>query len=445
MLGKDSDRHGRRRGLCALAPFAVSLIFYGTDPLSASEVSIEEVLHKAFSSSFVIGSAIATLQAEKARLDQALSERSFDVSLKSRYQGVHTRDGNASTDKVTGQLFVEATQSLYDDGRVSARISEAEARVAAAVARVQLAEQQLLMSAMETYIRILEGERLLELAEANRRTLESELTAARNRFELGAGTRTSVAQAESRLAEAESVVAQRVGELEVSRSRYQTAVGEPPPEILVEIAVLPDLPTSLSMAQETADREHPELVAARADQHVAEHALRRVSALEPGQGLSVFGSAGATYDSGRGNPQRGIRRMRPELSAGVVFSVPLYDGGGKEAQKFEAEQIIASRRFATARLEAAIREEVVSAWESLILAESVIESGMTRTDAAALALEGVRRAAQGGQASTLDVLDGERELLNAETGLVQANFSRLIAAFRLRAAVGSLTLEGLGL
>ena len=435
----------RRHGLCALAQIVTALFFFGTSPLQASELSFEEVLRKAFSSSFVIGSAVATLQAEKARLDQALSERSFGVNLNSRYQGVHIRDGNASTDKVTAQLFVEATQSLYDEGRVAARISEAEARVAAAVARVQLAEQQLLMSAMETYIRLLEGDRLLQLAEANRRTLQSELTAARNRFELGSGTRTSVAQAESRLAEAESVVAQRVGELEVSRSRYQTAVGEPPPNRLLEIVALPDIPNSLAVAQETAIREHPELVAARADELAAEQALRRASALEPGQGLRVFGSAGATYDSGRGDPQRGTRRMRPELQAGVVFSVPLYDGGGKEARKMEAEQTIALRSAATARSEAAIREEVVSAWESLLLAESVIESGMTRTDAATLALEGVRRAAQGGQASTLDVLDAERELLNAETGLVQAEYSRLIAAFRLRAAVGSLSLEGLGL
>ena len=434
----------RLRARWALVPVWSVLAVFALGAPTVPAFDIEAVLQQAFASSSFMRSAAVSLQAEGTRLAQALAERGVSISLNSRYQGVHIRDGSGSTDKATGSLFVEATQSLFDDGRVEARIAEAGSRIAAAAARLKLAEQQLLLGAVDSYIRILEGERLLELATASRRTLESELAAARDRFELGSGTRTAVAQAESRLAQADTALAQRVGELEVARSRYETAIGAPPPAELAPLIGLPDLPNSLVEALEAARQDHPELRALRADVQVAEHARRRIEALQAGEGLRVFGSAGATHDSDRGR-QPGVRRTRPEMSAGLVFSVPLFDGGAKASRVLEAELMVEARRAQVQTSEAAIREEAVSAWESLILAESAMDSGRTRSEAAALALEGIRRAAQGGQASTLDILDGERELLDADTALVQAVYARQVAAFRLRAGIGSLSLEALGL
>ena len=428
--------------LLALAVVALGLTVPAASPSRAA--GLGDVLRQAVSSSPTIRSAVARLEAEEARLVQAEAERGFSVRLNSRFQGVHIRDSGASTEKLTGSVFIEASRNIYDDGRVLARISEAEARVRAAAARVRLAEQQLLLAAVDAYIRLLEGERLLALAMASRRTLESELSAAKNRFELGSGTRTAVAQAESRLAEAETGYARRAGELEIARSRFETAIGAPPPADLPQLTGLPELPRTLPGAITLANDEHPELRALRADVEALEHARRRIGAMQAGDGLSIVGSAGATHDSARTGPP-GPSRMRPEFSAGIVFSVPLYDGGAKSARILESQLLVDARRADLIGSEGAVREETVSAWESRILAESTIDSGKTRTDAATIALEGVRRAAQGGQATTLDILDAERELLDAETGLVQAEFARLVAAYRLRAAVGSLTLEALGL
>ena len=428
--------------LLALAVVTFGLAVPAASPSRAA--GIGDVLRQAVSSSPTIRSAVARLEAEEARLGQAQAESGFSVRLNSRVQGVHIRDSGASTEKLTGSLFIEASRNIYDDGRVLARISEAEARVRAAAARVRLAEQRLLLAGVDAYIRLLEGERLLALAMASRRTLESELSAARNRFELGSGTRTAVAQAESRLAEAETGYARRVGELEIARSRYETAIGAPPPADLPQLTGLPELPGTLPGAIRLANDEHPELRSLRADVEALEHASRRIGAMQAGDGLSFFGSAGATHDSARTGPP-GPSRMRPEFSAGIVFSVPLYDGGAKSARILESRLLVDARRADLIGSEGAVREETVSAWESLILAESTIDSGKTRTDAATIALEGVRRAAQGGQATTLDILDAERELLDAETNLVQAEFARLVAAYRLRAAVGSLSLEALGL
>ena len=418
------------------APLAAVLLLAG--PAPASELG--DVLRQAFETSAAIRAAEFDLAAEHQRRYQAEAGTSHTITLNSRALGTHIRDqGIGSTDKVSGSVFFEVSRTMFDAGRVAASLSEADARIVVAASRLRQVEQDVLRGAVDAYIAILEGQRLLALARANRLTLASEADAARNRFDLGSGTRTEVALADARLAESDTALSRRVGELEIARSRYETAIGTPPPMVLPELLDLPELPASLPEALEMAARDHPELHVRRATVVVAEQARQRLSALDPGEGLRIFGSVGATHDSLRQRRQ-GMRRTRPEISAGLGYTVSLYDGGGKAARVEEADRRVDIRNAELRTAEARLRDTVVAAWETLQIAESTIKSGHTRIMATGIALEGTRRAAQGGQASTLDVLDGERELLDAETAVVRAEYSRLAAAFSLRAAIGSLNL-----
>ena len=60
-------------------------------------------------------------------------------------------------------------------------------------------------------------------------------------------------------------------------------------------------------------------------------------------------------------------------------------------------------------------------------------------------LQGVIQERDVGQQTTLDVLNAQAEVTSAREGLIQAQTSRVIAAFALIAATGRLTAEDLGL
>ena len=60
-------------------------------------------------------------------------------------------------------------------------------------------------------------------------------------------------------------------------------------------------------------------------------------------------------------------------------------------------------------------------------------------------LDGVRQEALVGSRTVLDVLDAEAELFRVEVALLRAQAQRVLAAYRLRAAMGQLTAEGLAL
>jgi len=65
--------------------------------------------------------------------------------------------------------------------------------------------------------------------------------------------------------------------------------------------------------------------------------------------------------------------------------------------------------------------------------------------AAELALDGVRQEYRAGSRTTLDVLDAEAEVVDARIVQVSAERDRVVAAYRLLAAVGRLTARDLGL
>jgi outer membrane protein len=65
--------------------------------------------------------------------------------------------------------------------------------------------------------------------------------------------------------------------------------------------------------------------------------------------------------------------------------------------------------------------------------------------AAQVALEGVQKEAQGGQRTTLDVLNSQQDLTAARARLIGAQRDRVIASYTLLAATGRLDVKNLGL
>ncbi len=62
-----------------------------------------------------------------------------------------------------------------------------------------------------------------------------------------------------------------------------------------------------------------------------------------------------------------------------------------------------------------------------------------------IALDGVIQEAQVGSRTTLDVLDAEQELLDAQVDLVRSERDEYVAAYALQASIGRLTVENLNL
>ncbi len=91
------------------------------------------------------------------------------------------------------------------------------------------------------------------------------------------------------------------------------------------------------------------------------------------------------------------------------------------------------------------RTAVVSAWVSNEGTKVALTATESEVLAAEVALRGVRREAQGGQRTTIDVLNAQQDLTNARSRLIQAQRDRIIASYTLLSAVGRLDVHTLNL
>ena len=83
-------------------------------------------------------------------------------------------------------------------------------------------------------------------------------------------------------------------------------------------------------------------------------------------------------------------------------------------------------------------QAVSSAYAQAISARATLQAGEEAVRAATVAAEGVRQEAQVGLRTTLDVLNGELELRNAEVTLASARRNQYVAQANLLAAMGRL-------
>jgi outer membrane protein len=329
------------------------------------------------------------------------------------------------------------TQSLYSGGGTSAAVARAEKGVLAERARLLGLEQDVLLDAVGSYVAVARAEALLELARGNEERLRLQLDATRDRERFGDVTKTDIAQARTRHARAVANRLAAEGGLRAAAADYGRVVGEAPAKSLRLPPPAEDLPASPGEVLALA----PDAWAVQAAAFEAEAARDEVRVAEAARRprLSLSGALSYANDAGTfGDPRSGA-------VVGATLAVPLYQGGGEHARIRQSKELLQQRRSGRDDALRVAEAAILAAWEELKTAEAVIGSLQVQVDAAAFAVDGVRQEALVGARAVLDVLDAEEELHRAETELVRAEAARVLASYRLRAAIGRLTARDLAL
>lgn len=338
------------------------------------------------------------------------------------------------TERATAGL--EARMPLYQGGAIGAQRRSAEAGVDAAEARLRGFEQDLILETVSAFLDVRRAEAEVEIRQTNVDSLRQQVQAASDRFDVGDVTRTDVAQAQSRAAGSEADLAASRSRLAAARSRFEQIVGRPPVQ-LAPTPALPDIPGTVETARSIAQGENPDLVAARANEKAADEAVGVARGqLRPKLGLT--GNAGMieTYQD----------QTFRDTNVGVVaeLSIPLYQGGLASSRTRQARLEADRTRFERMAAERAVSAQVTNAWYALIAAREATAASQSRVAAAGTALEGAEQELAVGTRITLDVLDQERELLEARLGLIDAERAAYLAGNQLLAAIGRLKPDQFG-
>lgn len=349
--------------------------------------------------------------------------------------------GRALSGSNAQSTTVNASQLLYDFGRLDGRIGEATAIRDQRQARLMQAVDD---AALEGATVLLDLERQTALAlEARRQTeaLDDVLRLTRLRAQAGAATQVDPTIAQARRDGSRLIELTIRSRLEQARSRWQALSGDRAAKPAPQAGPWPlDLAPAAAPGQvpEPDDaRFFDEAPALRAALQDVEAARAAVEVAKAGRLPSV------TLDASVGRPldRSLLLSNRNDTSLTVNLSAPIYQGGAGDAQVRAA---VSALQAAQSRLESA-RRTVQERWRDAELQLAGALSRMPALQQRLLAYNDSRRLfreqyLQLGSRSILEFLNAEQELylsrtelLNAEYDARQSKLQSLHAAGQLRA------------
>jgi len=423
---------------------AIACVLAACPPAWAEQRTLEEAWALAYQNNPSLEAERARLRALDEKVSQALSNwrPSVDANANDgkvfQYSPQNQRISAGNYESKTRGYGLQATQPIFRGFRTLSETKSAEKQVMAGRANLENAEQQLLLDVATSFLDIIRDESIIASENENEAVLQDKLKETIVRARVGDLTQTDVRQAESRLARAQVDRMQTENALTADRTAYARLVGEMPEALEKPDPVL-DHPQNVEEAVNLAETKNPAVIAG---QYAVESAdadidLNKGSLLPE---VNVVGSTSHNTDQSSVLPGRVVSDQIM-----VQMTIPLYRSGADYSRIRAAQETSVQRSMELEETRHRAHETANNSWQTLQIAGSAMKADKTEIDAAAEALKGVKVESKIGTRTTLDVLNAQQELLDAEIGMARAEHDKILAIMQIKAAVGDLTVDHLDL
>jgi len=408
-------------------------------------VTLQDALVKTYQTNPQLNAERARQRGTDENVPQALSgyRPQLVASLSSGLQAVRNILPDNTIQSATLKpwtIGLTVTQVLFNGYKTANNVRVAEFQVKSGREALRNTGQGVFLDAVTAYMNVMANHALYEAQRTNVQVLREIQATTKRRLDAGDVTPTDTAQAESRLSRGLADLNAAEVALAISKEIYAQVVGEAPEQLTATSPVDRLIPPTQVASIEAAGHEHPAVLGAGYDVDVAQTSIKLAeSALLPQ--VTVQGSVSRQVQ----NDPTLTTNQTDQASVVGQFSVPIYDGGMAASQTRQAKEVTSQSRLVLEQVRNQTRTAVVSAWVSNEGTKVALRAAESEVKSAEIALQGVRREAQGGQRTTIDVLNAQQDLTNARTRQITAQRDRVIASYTLLSAVGRLDIHTLNL
>lgn len=284
---------------------------------------------------------------------------------------------------------------------------------------------------IEGYYRLLQAERLAEVALTSVNQLQAQLKLANSFHDAGTVSKDDVLRAELALASAKQRVIQTRAQVSLSRSRLATLMGlSPATEIdAVPLAAEPNvtIDTAIDRAESKALTERVEV--AQVEKQIAQsRSNANLAWLKLMPQVSLVGS----YMHNEGSAFQQIN----SAFVGGTLSWDVWDWGSNIAGVKEANAHVREAKIARQKLEDEIRLEVREAFLNLGSAKEGLDVAKAAVSSAEEHYRLVLKRYEANTTTSFDVVDAESLLTQARAQLQTSTYDFLVARAALRRATG---------
>ena len=411
----------------------VSLLFVAE--LSASDVmelTLTEAYQMALESNHDIRSAAESVEQGKLLQKQAITVLFPQLTANAGYSNITYQDGIESDG---GSWGIRLDQSVYNGGRVWVAKRGAEYTLNAAERGLEFASQSVLMDLIARANELLTAEDLLKVREKRVERVREQLRQAQARVDLGDMPRTSVLAAQVALSTVtlESVEAQKT--VALARKRLSNVIG-----VVLNLRVnVPEVAASFedSPLQTLIDKaidDRPDLAQSRELIRIAQEEAE-LTRRDGHPDVDITGSYTQYSDD---NP------FAPESQIGINLTWPFFQGGLVKLQTQESLSRVRQSEEAYGSQMDDATFEVEEAWLTVRTRQTQKQLVKDNLDTAKENHRLAKARFNLGAANSLEVLDAEEDLAEAENLEVNYKYDTRTARAALLYSIGVLDLSHFG-
>ncbi len=355
-------------------------------------------------------------------------------SQEKTHQLTNQTGGDASVTDVDPQTTsITIEQTLIDFGR-DAENEKNKIGINLAKAKLLKKEQDILYKAIEAYTGLILANEKFEINQENVNLLERQVETDSIRLERGQVTLSDVAQSESSLAEAQARFIQAQNEVLTSKLNYENIIGSlSNSKSLVKNSTLNFvIPKNLNSAIDLSKKNNPDLTIAKLEYEQSEKdTIIAKSDLSPTAKLSFEKTYSEDLNSTYDEKEKDILK--------ATVSWPFYSGGKNRATYKKNKNLQTRKRLLLDNTTKTNETNVASAWSNFQSSKSLLNSVELQVRAAEIANEGITAEYQSGLGrTTLEVIQSNSFLLNAQISLANSERNYLLSQFNLLKSIGLL-------
>ena len=387
------------------------------------------------------------LNAERENLN--ISKQDLNIS-KSSYLPTVTLSGSQSeeeTDKLTNRdgsdasitnvdptvKSVTITQTLIDFGR-GAELAKSKLGIDLAEAKLLKKEQDILYKSIQAYTGLVSANEKLKINRSNVNLLDRQVETDRIRLERGNISLSDVAQSESSLAGAQAKLIQAENDFLTSKLNYENVIGKlDNPNLLDKSSITTiKLPNELNSAIEISKKNNPDLIIAQLEYEQSKKDTTSAKA-------DLAPSATLSFDRSQTNDLNATFDERDKETLKATVTWPFFSGGKNIASIRKNQSLELQKNLLLENMTTKNQTDVASAWSNYQSNKSLLNSVRAQVNAAEIANEGiVAEYNSGSDRTTLEVIQSNSLLLNAQISLADSERNYILSQFNLLKSIGLL-------
>lgn len=377
-------------------------------------------------------------EVQLARREVEASEADVRAAQVARFPrfGVDTVFGNVPTDlgndrdrRTDLRIVPNAAVTVFDAGRISARIRAAQQGVTASEAVVRRAGETVVLDALTAYLQVLRFTLLSEVGSSSEQALSDIAALEERRVALGGGGLADSRLASSRRALSANRVLQFKLSLEEANARFQALFGFAPGPDTLPVMRVPSEWVSLGFDRsvEAALALNPDLreVAAKLGQ-----ARERLEAERAARFPALDLTVSKRYEFPGGNTEKVQFGFRVALGSNTFFE------SAARIRKAEAE--LGSQEFRRQALLRDVTQNTTAAWRRSALGDQRELLLQTASQESIAVYRARKRLNSAGRETTLNMLDAQVEANNVIIDWVNSVFDQRQNELRLAKELGKL-------